>query len=128
MKLKTYKLEKIEVDSAELTIPEETVYLFQTGKRRSIRVQPIFSTWQIDKGAEKEEVVQLKFTCIYRSFQCKIEDFNISVSEIEKIYNSKENSTEKEMIELLLSGDCYERLKSDFDADFSEALAKMNYL
>lgn len=116
MKLKTYKLEKVEVDSTELHIPEETVYLFQTGKRRSIRIVPIF----FDAA-----VYELKITCVYLSYKIKIEGFKIQVSMIERYYNSQDQSIEKEIIQLLLSGDCYERTEEQFTTDLREAFLQI---
>lgn len=118
MKLKTYKIERVEVESVDLTIPEETVYLFQTGVRRMIRIIPL--------RFGKEDVYELKVTCIYLSGKCKIEDFRIELHMIEKYWNSKDSTVEKEIIGILLSGDCYERTEADFNKDFNQALNIIN--
>ena len=75
IQLKQYKLEKVETSSVDFELPEETVYFFETHVRRSIRIKPIFTTWQKENLNKEEELQYFEVTCVYLSSKCKIEKF-----------------------------------------------------
>lgn len=124
MKIKTYKFERVEVDSFELPLPEETLYCFETGIRRSIKIVPRFTTWQAEQG-KQEELYQLIVTCIYQSSECKIDKFSIPVSRIEEYYNSKTESKEKSILTMLANEWHDLRTKEDFETDLKMVLTEI---
>ena len=79
-----YKYKKVLVESNEIEFPDEPKYYFETGIRRSIRIVPVWTTWQIDQGKEKEEIWNYDVTIIRLNFECKIEKFTLSIGDIEK--------------------------------------------
>jgi hypothetical protein len=89
--IKQYKQEKVETGSQEFELPAVPSYYFETGIRRSIRIIPIFTSWNRERFGKDEELYQLDITCVYDSFQTKIERFIISASELEGIYYNDKN-------------------------------------
>lgn len=126
MKIKTFKYEKVEVADFEIPIPEETLYCFETGVRRAIRIIPNYTAWEVERGAEKESVFELIVTCVYLSFDCRIEQFKISIGRIEDFFNSKENGEEKSIITLLANNWHDLRTKENFEEDLQNAIDQIN--
>lgn len=83
IKIKQYKHEKIEISSKTFVLPEETSYFFETGIRRSIKIEPEFTTWNKEQYNKEEEIFQFNITCVYLNFECKIERFSIRISDFE---------------------------------------------
>jgi|SRR6478735_3351965 len=124
MKIRTIEQQIVEtvLEEFEIPIPEETIYLFETGIRRSIRIIPQKTTWNINQYDKPEECYKLDITCVYLFYETKIEKFEIPISSIERIFNSKEKSKEKSIIDLLVNDWGDERTKERFDADLKEAI------
>lgn len=118
--IKQYKHERVEIDSKEFELPETTKYYFETHIRRSIRMQPIFTTWQIEQLNKPEELYGYDVTCVYLSFECKIERFRISVSDFDNKFKTPE------FIEKFISGHFDNRTEERFNADLKEALNLIN--
>lgn len=126
MKIKTYKYEKVEVAETEIFIPQEPYYCFETGVRRSIRIIPVFTSWQIEQGKESEVLYKLDVTCVYRSYQVKVEKFSLPIHAIEGLVNQKESSLLKSVVELLLNKWGDSRTKEQFDADLQAVIDEIN--
>lgn len=124
MKIKQYKYEKKEVGSKEIELPKETSYYFETGVRRSIKIVPRFTTWNKENFNKDEELYELEVTCLYNSFECRAEKFNIIISRIEEIYYSEKHKY-KEFIHALIEGWFDNRTKEQFEADFKCTFDKM---
>lgn len=129
MKIKTYekKIELIEIESFEVPIPVETIYLFETGIRRSIRIEPVFTTW-MQKAHKEEELYKLVITCIYQSSECKAEKFTIFASSIEKIWNADKETNEKSILRMLINDWGDTRTKERFDEDFNSYINELKNL
>jgi len=56
IKLKQYKHQKIEIDSKDFELPEKNSYFFETGIRRSIRISPEYTTWNLQQYNKPEEI------------------------------------------------------------------------
>lgn len=124
--LKTYEYKKIELSNTEFNIPDEISYYFQTFIRRSIRVIPIWTTWNKEQYGKEEEIFSYHFTCVYQSFENKIESFEISVSNIESLYNSDKSNGNSDLIKSLLNNDLNVRTKDQFEADLYNAIEELN--
>jgi hypothetical protein len=121
--IKTYKLERVEVNSSEIEIPEEPMYVFQTGIRRAIRIVPEWTTWNKEHHGTEEEIWRLVVTCVYNSFECKIECYDIQVSQIEDMIRTSKDTYS--IPNMLMSGYYGVRTKEQFDADLQMALDKI---
>ena len=123
VQIKQHKHVKVETSSFDLELPEETSYFFETGIRRSIRIVPIFTTWNKEQYNKEEELFKFDITCVYLSFECKIEKFSVSVSDFDK---------DKEIIEknLFLRSQINKwfnkRTQIDFENDLKQAIDKIN--
>ena len=117
MKIKTYEFKKVEVEDFEIPLPQEPYYCFETGIRRAVRIIPIFTTWNKERFNKEEELYQLEVTCLYQNFKCEAEKFKISVSDIENIWNKKESSKEKRILDLLVYNYGNPRTKEQFQED-----------
>lgn len=116
IKIKQYKTERVEIDSKDFELPETTEYYFETHVRRSIRMQPIFTTWQMERFNKPEELYAYDITCVYLSFECKIERFRISISDFDSKFKKPE------FIEKFTSGYFDKRTEERFNTDLKEAL------
>ena len=114
-----YEYVKKKIKSRVFTLPETIQYLFETGIRRSIRIEPIFTTWNKENYDKDEELYEYKVTCVYGSFECKIEVFNIRVSSIADPLTSQDKS----FIEAWTKNHFNKREKAQFDADLAASLA-----
>ena len=122
MKITIYKYEKVAVKDTELFIPQEPFYCFETGIRRSIRIIPEILKKSYGGNAKKGDVYSLQVTCVHGSFECKIDHFNIQISQIEDLVNRNEKSNEASIIQMLLNEDYNLRTKEDFNNDLQNAI------
>ena len=122
IKIKQYKHQKVEVDSKVFELPEKETYYFETHVRRSIRIKPIFTTWNKERYNKEEELYQFIVTCVYLSFECKIERFNINVSDFDDLSKIEKN----ELLNAWVLGWFDERTKEQFDSDLEHAIHKIN--
>lgn len=122
--IKQYKFEKVETDSRIIRIPTEESYFFETGVRRSIRIIPHFTTWNKERFDKDEELYELEITCLYGSFECRIEHFKIRGSDIESIAYSKEHKY-KSFVTSLIEDWFDKRTKEQFEGDLKELLTKI---
>lgn len=124
--IKTFKYVREEGHEIEFEMPTETIYLFETGVRRSVKIIPQYTTWLVDtKGKDKEEIWRYDFICVHNSFESKMYKESIQVHEFERLYNSNERSIEKGLLELLVSGHGLKRTEEQFESDFNECLRKL---
>jgi hypothetical protein len=117
LNIKTFEYVEKEISNFEIEIPDNELYCFQTGIRRSVRIIP---------NKNKEGVVtSLKVTSIYSSFECKVEQFTILTSQIERHYNSKESSPENSIVSMLVNVYYDIRTKEQFEEDLEYILNKI---
>lgn len=126
VKINTYEIKRIEVEGKEYDLPDEISYYFQTGKRRSIRMIPIWTSWKHEKG-EPEIIWQYHVTVVYLSSKNKVESFKISaISGLSDLYNLKEtdrfNSEKSSIIKALFDYELDQRTKEEFEADLNAAI------
>ena len=120
--VKTYEYQKIEKSDTKFQLPEETTYWFETGIRRAIRIVPIWTTWQLENDNKPEEIWKYHFTCVYRSFENKIESFSISLHDFPNYYLQEKRNIVKEFMDY----DFDERTKEQFENDLESALTSLN--
>ncbi len=125
--IKSYEYKRIEKDSTPIEIPEETVYLFQTGIRRAIRIVPEYTTWNKEEYGKEEEIYSLKITCVYNSFEAKVETYNIALTELETMINNNKNNNHDtyNIALLLLHKDFNIRTKEQFEKDLNTVLNQL---
>lgn len=129
MKITTYEYTRTPVSETEIFIPNEPFYCFQTYIRRAIRIIPKFVTWNNDPLRTKGDVYELVVTCVYQSSECKVEKFNVRISNIEGYINNEDRkSQEAQIAHILLDEDYYLRTEEQFNADLSKALETINSL
>lgn len=121
--IKQYKYEKIETSSFDLELPEETSYFFETGIRRSIRIVPVFTSWNKEQYNKEEELYKFDITCVYLSFECKIERFSVPISDFEK---DKEIIEKNLFLRSWINGWFDKRTQTDFENDLKQAIDKIN--
>ncbi len=122
--IKQYKYEKVETDSKEIELPTEPMYFFETGIRRSIRIVPVFTTWNKELGKE-EEVYELEVTCVYRSFECRIEKFSLSINDIKELYFSEKSHHHKGFVEAFVNNWLDKRTKEQFESDLNSVISSI---
>lgn len=118
MKIKQYKYIQQEVDSKEFDEPTEPVYFFETGIRRSIRIIPEVSAW-----VEEPKIYAYLVTCVYDSWECKIEQFNLHINDLEELYHT--NQKHSEFVKCWIDGHFLKRDKERFDADLQYVISKL---
>jgi hypothetical protein len=120
--IKKYEFKKIEVESKIFELPETESYCFETHVRRSIRIKPVFTTWNKELHNKEEELYSFDITCVYLSFECKIVKFSISVSDFDDLSKMEKN----EFLNAWVSGWFNFRTKEQFDTDLKVAIDKIN--
>lgn len=120
-----YEYEKVEIAKKEIEIPNVVSYYFETGVRRSIRMSPIFTTWNRKNYDKDEELYELEFLCLYQSSEFKIEKFKILASELESIYYTEKHK-HKAIVTSLINGWFDKRIKEQFEADLNYMLTELN--
>lgn len=120
--IEIYKIQKVLDKNFEVDLPDETCYFFETGIRRSIRIVPIWTTWKHEQG-EDEIIYQYHITCVYRSFENKIESFKVSaISGLSNIYKSDK----KHPLQSLMLGWLDSRTEEQFMQDLQLAIEELN--
>jgi len=114
--IKQYKYKPVEIEAMNVDIPTEISYYFETGIRRSIKIIPVFTTWNKERYNKDEELYYLDVICLYNSSECKAEKFRINISEIEEIFYSK-NHKYKGFINALINNWFDIRTKEQFEED-----------
>jgi hypothetical protein len=122
IKIKKYKIEKVEIDSQEFELPTEPMYAFETNVRRSIRIIPKFTTWQKQNQGIDEELYCFEITLVYLSFECKIEKFTYNLN----VFNDHKNIEENSFLNAWVNNWFDSRTKEMFDADLKTAIDKIN--
>lgn len=125
MTIKQYDYKPIEVESKEIELPTEVSYYFEGGIRRSIKITPIFTTWNKERFNKDEELYSLDVICLYNSFECKLEKFNIYVKDIENIFYSDKHK-HKEFVDALVLDWLDKRSEKDFEDDLNNILTQIN--
>jgi len=121
--LKQYEYEKVQIADKEIELPDTTVYYFQTGIRRAIRIVPLWTTWNKENYGKDEFIYEFEITCVYSSMECMIDKFKIPYSNIEGLYYSDNNNKYNNRRDLShfvkswINGDFNVRTKEDFEAD-----------
>ena len=123
IQIKQYKYEKTETSSMDLELPEKMAYFFETGIRRSIRIKPIFTTWNKEEYNKEEELYYFEVTCVYLSFECKIEKFIVTLDDFKK---DKEIVEKNMFLRSWVNNWFDERTKEQFDADLKQAIENIN--
>jgi len=124
LNIKQYKFEKVEIESKEINLPTEITYYFETGIRRSIKITPMFTTWNKKQFNKEEELYYLDIICLYNSSECMAEKFTIYIKDIEKIFYSEKHKY-KGFIEALVNGWFDDRTKEEFEEDFKYTIRQM---
>jgi hypothetical protein len=121
--IKQYEYEKKEIESKEIELPTETTYYFETGVRRSIRIVPIFTTWNKERFDKEEELYELKITCVYLSSECIVEKFTLYPKDIEKIFYADKHKR-LDFVRALVHDWFDNRTKEQFEADLNGAITQ----
>lgn len=126
IKLETYELVRKKTNLVETELPEITSYYFETGVRRSIRLVPKWTTWNKKQYDKDEELYGYYVTCVYLSFENKIESFSINISDFENALNKSKPTKEEDLIISLVKNWLNTRTKEQFEADFNMAIKKFD--
>ena len=125
MKITHYQYKQVAVEDVEIFIPQKPFYCFQTGVRRSIRIIPITITWD-DPNRNKGDLISLEVTCVYQSFEIKVEKFNLNLNMMEHYLHTGEKGNHAEIAMMLLKDDYSKRTKKQFDTDLSSVITLIN--
>lgn len=124
LNIKQYEFKKIEIKAKEIDLPTEVSYYFETGVRRSIKITPVFTTWNKERFDKEEELYCLKIICLYNSSKCMAEKFTINTKEIETIFYSEQHKY-KSFVTSLINDWFDVRTKEQFEADFKYTFEEM---
>lgn len=124
LNIKQYEYKQVEIEKKEIDLPTEVSYYFETGVRRSIKIIPIFTTWNKERFNKEEEIYCLKVVCLYNSSECKAEKFTINTKDIEMIFYSEKHK-HKAFVTSLVNEWLDVRTKEQFDADFNYIFNEM---
>ena len=110
-----------------LKLPDEQQFYFETGIRRSICVTPIWTTWNEENYQKPEQIYKYSVICVHRCFESKIDLFEVAVSEIPSLWQSKNDSDRKSIVELFqYYGVESNRTAERFMEDYNAVLSKIN--
>jgi hypothetical protein len=126
IKITKYEYKKVELSSATFELPEETCYFFETGIRRSIRIEPIFTSWKKDQDGSDETLLSLKFTCVHLSFECEVNVYTVNVDIMNSMYTESQTQKQYGLIKSMINGYFDKRTKEKFNADLASALLIIN--
>lgn len=128
MKIFREKYEKIQDEEIEINIPQEQSFYFETGIRRSICITPEWTTWNVEYGNKPEVIWRLNILCVYQSWETKIENFSIQISEIQRLYNQKDDNRKggKSIIDFLLYIGKPNRTREQFLEDYQHCVLKFD--
>ena len=119
--VKMHEYVRTERPDVPIEIPESPVFYFQTGIRRAVRIVPQYTTWNMEQHGKPEEIWSLKVTCVYRSFQNKVETFDVHLAALPELIDSKDQYN---VARLLLDADSADvRTKERFEEDLDAVLA-----
>jgi len=121
VKVPHYKKEEIEVP---FNLPEETIYLFKTGIRVSIRCIPVWTKWNKEQGKE-EEIWKLNITLVYGGFDSRIGMYEVQISGIGEILRTEKGDLYY-VLQLIGNPDTGIRTKEDFKKDFESVMRSIN--
>lgn len=119
-----YRLVKEPVDSKVIELPERTVYYFEIGLRRSLKIVPVYTTWQQKRFNKPEEIWKYEVTCVHLLFNTMVEKFDIHVSDLEKIYHDTKHPRHS-FIKNWLNDELQSRTEAEFNSDLTLVLAKI---
>lgn len=112
--VKMHEYVRVERPSVFVDLPEEPVYLFQPGVRRSVRIAPV------RYGAESE-VSALRFTYVYLSWEARVEVIDVALHRLGDLIERRDGK-EDHVARLLIPGVGDPRTREQFEADLSRAL------
>lgn len=121
VKVPHYKKEEIEVP---FNLPEETIYLFKTGIRVSVRCIPVWTKWNKEQGKE-EEIWKLNITLVYGGFDSRIGKYEVQVSQIGEILRTEKGDLYY-VLQAINTPDEGRRTKEDFKKDFESVMKSIN--
>ena len=124
VQIKQYEYEKKEIAKKEIDLPTEVSYYFETGVRRSIKITPVFTTWNKTRFSKEEELYYLDVICLYDSSECKAERFRIDISAIETIFYSEKHKY-KSFVDSLVNDWFDVRTKEQFEADLNNMIKQL---
>lgn len=124
MILKQYKYVKEEISSKEWNPPTETCYFFQTGIRRSIRIEPRYTNWLKEECGEDEKLYGFNITLVYQCYETKIEKYSIDIN-LEEHYFSEGKSGIGRFVKDWVNGHFEKRTKESFETDLQTAIDKI---
>jgi hypothetical protein len=117
-----HKYEKVLDKNFEIEIPENPVYLFQFHFRRSVKITPVWTTWNVETYNKPEEIYELQFLIVDDKL---IQRVNVQISGLNHLleYNSNTKNLAAEMISLLNEYDEENiRTKEQFEQDYTNTL------
>lgn len=124
IKIKQYEYQKTEINSKVIILPTKPIFYFETHIRRSIRIVPLYTTWQKNRFDKEEEIYELDFTCVYMSSEIKVERFKIRVSQIEEIYYLSDHK-HKQIVVALVEDWLDSRTSEQFYSDLNFVLSEI---
>jgi hypothetical protein len=125
MKVSLYENVRVKKDDVEVFIPDEPFYCFETGIRRAIRIIPEKVDWESPFN-KKGDVFRLHITCVYQSYEVKVERFSIDIFSVENILNGKPTYGDHNSIIHMLHHRTYEpRTKERFEDDLIGVINKI---
>lgn len=123
--LRQYEYKKIEATAKDFVLPTEPAYFFETGIRRSIRIIPVYTSWNMEQFNKEEELYRFDVTLVYLSFECKIEKFGIQVSDLERAYHDPKHKLHS-IVYSWVEGYLNNRTQSQFETDLVNAINRIN--
>ena len=127
MLIKKYKLEKVFVEETLYRFPTEVLYLFEFHVRRSIKVTPIFTSWNKERFNKDEEIYKFKIVVLYDGFNhnANIINYFIPISKFDEIYN-KGKSIEYDLLDFINTYGLENiRTKEQFQIDFDNVFKEL---
>jgi len=123
MKIEIKKQKYIpKIETVEVELPTEICYYFITGERKSYKVIPKFQDWESGNG----EVYGYDIVKVGLSFECVIEQFGISVSDIPDILDGEKCKFAYHIVDRMINEPEYmTRTKEQFEDDLQTAIDKI---
>jgi len=129
MKIKKYKLEKVFTEEVDFRMPTEVLYLFEFGVRRSIKVTPVYTTWNKEIHNKEEEIYKLEFILVLDGFNhnATITKIVIDLTDMERIYTKNDyNDVNLTLLDFINTFDSSNiRTKEQFEVDFNNTLNEL---
>jgi hypothetical protein len=125
IKIPTYKIQRILDSEAEIEIPDEVMYLFEIGIRRSMKVEIEMTTWNTNVHNKPEEFNKIIVTIVYNAYKLCIEQKIFDLSDISSAYE-KGSGEAYDLLNFIFNKDNYDiRTEQQFNTDFELALNKI---